>query len=597
MTAAPPKARKKGKPAAEPAPANGQPASTVRTVEYPYPRAVLKLKDDPGADALLDLIQRYAETGGKDAALCDQIVESVRSTGPLTVAQAKGLLGWEEESEAVKFGDEFALRDYYGVKIRLHKNLGNRPLTRSWAETIAQEILNRRWRFNGESIVIGRTGLDLSAQHRLVGFVLAGQMWAAQDAAGEHWRSLWPEEPTIECVVVTGVEESDDVTRTLDNVKPRTLADVLFTSATFAKIPTARREALCRMTDYCVRMLWQRTGAGLDAFTPRRTHSEALDFIERHPHVLEAVKHVFEENEGTKAGSDKRGFLGRYGISPGYMAAYLYLMGSCESDTEKYRSAVPPSEKKGVSWKQWDLACNFIVDLFKGTFKAVRNALGALMNDDEDGQKVNPSDKLAVIVKAWVAYRDKGSVEPEDVELEYRWEVDPKAASDLEEDDSFVGDDGNLVVVASAETVGNRTTVTKRDGGTLEFKGTEALPVRNGIRSLVDRHASFGGLDLGDGKAESLPGETPDADVDERVTPETVEAEKERILAEKVNGGVHAPTDEEEKALRKAENGKLLKAKAEAKKAGQDPATVTSVEEKSDGGKAPPKARKKKETV
>src|SRR5574337_1244132 len=100
----------------------------------------------------------------------------------ITVARAKELLGWENEDEfyerlkkddpevsreACTFEEEYLFLDEDKRKVRCWNNVHNRPFTMGWARSIAQDILNRKWHLNLETIIISSTGAVLSGQHRL----------------------------------------------------------------------------------------------------------------------------------------------------------------------------------------------------------------------------------------------------------------------------------------------------------------------------------------------------------------------------------------------------------------------------------------------
>jgi hypothetical protein len=220
--------------------------------------------------------------------------------GPITVAKGKEILLWEAEKEyaarvkasnpaykdvEITFPKEFPahFRDEEGNLVRCWNNCKNRWFDEPRARLYAQEILQRNWAgpstfpgetVNGETIVIGRTGIVLSGQHRLIGLVLAFQMWLGKNKL--HWQKYWQEEPFLESLIVTGVSEHPCIVRTLDNVKSRTLADTLYTSEVFdgLTLPEANGETqrtlrpkermeLARMLDSAVDLLWKRTGAGI----------------------------------------------------------------------------------------------------------------------------------------------------------------------------------------------------------------------------------------------------------------------------------------------------------------------------------------------
>lgn len=336
----------------------------------------------------------------------------------VTQQQAKDLLGWEEETDDVKFGADYFLMDENKKKIRCHNNVRNRPFNEGHSRTLAQDLLNLHWRMNGETVVIGSTGRVLSGQHRLIALVLACQMWENQS----HWKSRWRLEPTLETIVVMGVQETEDVTRTLDNVRPRTLGDVLFTSDALAKVKTVDRKSVARMLDYAVRLLWDRTGARKDAYAPRRTHSESLDFLDLHPSVMKCVKHIYEE--------DQEGSIGKL-VSPGTVAALMYLMASSGTDPRKYRDSENPSEKS-LDLGNWDKAEEFwtLFSARSDDLKPLREAIGMLASEDT-GIGGTPDEKIALVAKAWSAFAEVGKVEKGDLKLSYRTQDDVRYLADF----------------------------------------------------------------------------------------------------------------------------------------------------------------------
>jgi hypothetical protein len=343
----------------------------------------------------------------------------------ITADDAKQLLGWQEETEAVKFGGAFMLKDSRDRKIRCHNNLKNRPLNLVNLQTLKQEHLRRRWRFNGEPIIVGKTGLLLNGQHTLISLVLAAQEW---EDDREKWGEYWDAPPTMAKLVVSGVDESDEVVNTMDTCKPRALWEVIYRSEHFAHLKNHERKVCARMADYAVRLLWHRTGAGIDAFAPRRTHSESLGFVTRHPRLLEAIRHVYEENGDENC-------IGRY-VSPGYAAGLCYLMGCSTTDSADYRSAAHPDESM-LDWSQWDKACNFIVMLASGgnETEAVRKYLSERI---ELGGASN-AERWAILANAWIAYDESGKIAKHDLELQIN--VTPGGSSVLTEHPTVGGID------------------------------------------------------------------------------------------------------------------------------------------------------------
>lgn len=336
------------------------------------------------------------------------------ASDPITPAAAKRLLGWITESEGLPLKDDFLLKDGKGLRVKCTNNVTNRPLYMAIVITLVQEILNRKWRLNGESIIIGKTGLVLNGQHTLIALVLAAQEW--EEHPGK-WKDYWQTEPTIEKLVVFGIDEGDATVNTMDTCKPRTLSDVIYRSVFFAKMKGKDRRYAARYTEHAVKLLWFRTGAKHDAYAPLRTHAESLDFIARHPKLLQCVKHIHEENGDGK--------IAKY-LSPGYAAGLLYLMGSAATDRESedkkgYSQVDHPSEKQ-IDWTLWDKAEEFWTLLAAGDkkFNPIRESLGAVLEDGSGSVNV----RMAILVKAWNAYAKEGSISDDDVELEFTTDGD-----------------------------------------------------------------------------------------------------------------------------------------------------------------------------
>lgn len=235
----------------------------------------------------------------------------------LTYDQAKDLLGWEEETEGKTFGKHFLFKSGE-KKVRTTKNLHNRDFQMPNALLVKQEVLRRKWKLNGETLIIGDRGSILSAQHRLIGFVMAVDDYRKEPETYPAWKT----EPTLDCVIVYGISEDDDVVNTIDTGRPRTLADVIFRSIYFADVEPSERKNLARSTQYAICKVWDRTGAKENAYDPglMRTHAESIDFMKRHPRILECVRHIHAED-----GSESQ--LGDIISSKGDAAGLLYLMG------------------------------------------------------------------------------------------------------------------------------------------------------------------------------------------------------------------------------------------------------------------------------
>jgi hypothetical protein len=347
-----------------------------------------------------------------------------KGIGPLTATQAKQLLKWETEDDYKKrmeveakgdvtkaakkiagFGEEYLLKDTKGNKVKCWNNDGNRPFTISHAYEMAQDILNRRFKLNLENIIISRTGKILSGAHRLVALVLAAEMWA-NDA---DWQRKWQTEPVIETLVAFGGAEDPDTKQTLDNVRPRTLGDIFYTSPIFEALKTYERNECSRSLDYAVDLLWSRTRAGEDKFSKYQTHSTSMDFFDRHPRLKVAVKFIFDNNKDRQISSAN--------LNTGHAATMLYLMGACASSREVYNK--DPGEKS-IDWRYWEKAVDFWTLFAKrdDAMQPIREAIGGLA-DIDSGVSGRASEKLATLIKAWLLFINGKPITAEDLELEY----------------------------------------------------------------------------------------------------------------------------------------------------------------------------------
>jgi hypothetical protein len=390
----------------------------------------------------------------------------------ITYEMAKKLLGWE----VVLTGD-YVVKDRADNMIRCKNNLTNRPFSLPDAEKIRQEILNKRWKLNGETIIIGNRGSVLSGQHRLIGLILAYLDWERNTIGDENFdmkEVFGNEPPTLETLVVYGVDEGDDTVNTIDTGKTRSLSDVIYRSEIFASVKPSDRKALARILDYAVRTVWERTGAQ-DAFSKYRTHAESLNFIERHPKLVDCSQHIFQEN----GGSDNK--IQRVVNSLGTAAGLMYLMGSSSSNSEDYFGSDVRNEKS-LNWSMWDKAETFWVELAThnkaNALWQVRVLIDKLINRiDKDGfaDPIRVKEREAIIVKAWNLYADGKDITMKSLELEYE----------------------------------------KDEDGTQHLAETPVV----------------GGIDLGDAK-------NTEAEVDPEVTPDHIAKEKAEIRKEKEAGKV-----------------------------------------------------------
>lgn len=326
----------------------------------------------------------------------------------LTFEQVKKLLGWSESpNPELPNEPHLFVEPITGKKIWCHnvitKTYRNRFLT--WGNVLAlkQEHLRRRWKANGETLIVGKSGFILNGQHQSIAFCLACIEW---EAYKDEWTD-WDKEPTMEKLVVFGIEEDDDTVNSMDTAKPRSLVEVIERSEIFAKLKNAERKECAKITDHAVRLLWHRLGIKLDAFAPRRTHSEAMDFIGNHPKLLECVKHIFEENGDQKIVDV---------LTPGYAAALMYLMATSNTEPTTYHDADTWSERN-ANLDNFDKAADFFV-LISGEsadLSVIREYNLSLKIDGLDTRDA----KMAVLIKAWLLFIQDKPVTLDDLRLDF----------------------------------------------------------------------------------------------------------------------------------------------------------------------------------
>jgi hypothetical protein len=341
---------------------------------------------------------------------------------PLTAAQAKDLLGWQVESENIKFDKNYRFLDRNGLKVRTYNNAANRPFYQHLAEEHMLEILCGKWRLNFETVKIDRYGLIHDGQHRLIALVLAAQEWEKdrnKTIEEQKWQAQWDHEPTIDLLICTGMDESDETVNTIGTGKPRSLKDVLYRCEWFAKKPEKERRELAGITRYAIELLYKRTGVKMDRerrygvlnFSPRYSHTEALAFLADHQRILECVNFIYQETAGTKK-------LSSLQIRPGTASGLLYLMGcsgTSDDDVNKYDAE---NNESVLDWSMMDLAQSFWINLAgKGKeTEAVAEALLAIPVEASHAYRQHLGN--AYIIKAWQRFMDGEKIRPKDLETE-----------------------------------------------------------------------------------------------------------------------------------------------------------------------------------
>lgn len=347
---------------------------------------------------------------------------------PLTAVDAIGLIGWEvEQKDGPKFGEEYSLKDYYDKKVRLLKNLKNRPIYHSNLETIQQNMLMKRWELNGEPTIISDVGNVLDNQHTLISLILAQQRLDYEkniDNTTLKWIHHWPEGIiSIPKVIVYGIKGSESVVNSMNTGKPRNFTDVLYRSPYFSKLPARSkdgvdRQTAARVTDHAVREIWVRMWMYLNSYGNRLTNMEGANWIEAHGGMegkfLECVRFILDE--------DTHGHISRY-ISCGKAVSLMWLSAVGKSSQEKYyilRNNDKDEEAyMTLNWSNWKLAVSFwkefgdrepdkvvhagkenettVEGKSRGPLKALTDLLEKMNNSDEP----MVYEKDFVIARAW----------------------------------------------------------------------------------------------------------------------------------------------------------------------------------------------------
>jgi hypothetical protein len=334
---------------------------------------------------------------------------------PITIEKAKEILGWEEEPKKGTYGDNFLFTLPSGSKVRCTNNETNRPFYPNVSAVLRQDILNKQWKLNGEPIILGKTGIVLNGQHSLVALILAGLELSDPDSPyHETWGTG---EPYFVKLVVYGISEDDATVNTMDTCKPRSLADVIYRAHYFKGAAKKDQKHLAKMLSSAIMMLWDRSGTFEDAHNVTRNHSVSIEYLNRHPKLLQAVRHIYEEDDG----KNNKNKIGRY-LNRGYAAAALYLMGSSLSDSDDYYNANHPDESR-LNWELWERACEFFVELASGC-KSLKEIAEAKANIIDNHGAFNGSTAWALTVKAWNLYAAKKPVTAEALALKFDFKDD-----------------------------------------------------------------------------------------------------------------------------------------------------------------------------
>lgn len=319
---------------------------------------------------------------------CRIFAES-KDDGPLTEEIASRLLGYQISKDEESDYDEFLYRCPVSNRTVINDNNNqNRPFMKALAWHWSNVVLSRQWKVNGESMIIGETGMTLDCQHRLNGLMIAVARWRA---APEDFPA-WDSEPFIESFVVYGISENRDVVNTINTGKSRSIADAIYASGIFEGVSAKESRILSKAVAFAIRLIWERTGAGADYITDKTTPVEALQFLDRHQTILPMLQELYDlDNEEDSA-------ISNY-LHIGYATALMYLMSTCK--TGKAYFEADERDEDNASFSGSTKAKNFWERIAKGD-EIAQPLLRVL--DKFKAEEASQLHYIAAIVKSWNLY-------------------------------------------------------------------------------------------------------------------------------------------------------------------------------------------------
>jgi hypothetical protein len=388
---------------------------------------------------------------------------------PIDAEKAMEILGWKEEGKAgsnVKYHDDYLLlvkgEDGKNVKVRCVNNVTNRPLYLGNVESLKQEILRGRWEFNGEPILIGKTGLVLNGQHQLIAVVLASIDYGASP---DSYPSL-DSPPSIAKNCVVGLSEEDHVVNTMDTCKPRKLDDVIYRSVYFADQKPKDRKVAASATARAIQMLWVRTGENLDGFSKHRNHSEMVNYLERHRGLLACVENMLA-NEPPPGLEDL--------LNPGTCSALQYLFAASKTDPEGYLESETLNEE-AIDWEFKDRAEDFF-NLITGD-GAICDPIRKVWAEMKENGLYDIQSKVALLTKTWLVF--SAGKKPTVANLKLKVRKDDDGYYYLEEEPTAGGIDVGPVGDLEPAITPEKKETEKRQAAILEKKKAEGEKKKGG---------------------------------------------------------------------------------------------------------------------
>lgn len=256
------------------------------------------------------------------------------------------------EAKVIKVGPETA-------KLWLARNLNNRTITRSAVETIKSDILAGRWRLSGQTISFDPQGILMDGQKRLTAIVETG----------------------IACDILVAGEVPPDSYSTYDIIQRRTLGQQLHHEGYQSYINLGS----------AVNYLWKYENGKMESNEALPSHAALLeDTLVRHPKLTESVAFIEPLNKLRLAPHGGLSMLH-------YIASQLFVTSARQVADRFFESLLI-----GGSLKPGEPIFALRERLLHGS----RNGGGASGRAPIKSARMQPTEKLAFIVKTWNAVRE-----------------------------------------------------------------------------------------------------------------------------------------------------------------------------------------------
>lgn len=370
------------------------------------------------------------------------------------IEKVMDLLGWEVVEDGF-----FHFTDINGAKVLLKNCLKvvgdkremNRPFRIGLAKRYMSEHLRKKWALNGQTVIFDWNNVCHNGQHCMVGYILAEQMRmlnkpvhpGSEIGWKDKCKMFWGHGGPITCplIVVHGVDPA--VADTLDLGLKRTMGDMFFRQDKFSvealdsvgkgeakpakangkkgkaqpvALPTPpmsekTRRTLCNILSNAARLVWLRAGGRKISDAPHFPHSEAVDFVEAHPKLEEAVLYIWGLEGGTgKGGRKVSRFIGSLGVAAGI----YYLMASSSTDPDEYAEIGPGA----LNFDNEKKAREFWARMAEGTNLNSTDPIYVLrehLPSVDGGSALGREEKICMIVKAFNIWAEKKKAELKDV--------------------------------------------------------------------------------------------------------------------------------------------------------------------------------------